>query len=106
MLFATTPVSQISPLFATLRCVRGRQRKLTPNSQSMVCRHGVKIPLKLSLSQKGQVVEEMCGMLGQPKKSRIVMSIISLIYDIARRSSRAPRLDQDNDGIVSVGCGY
>ena len=31
---------------------------------------------------------------------------MSLIYDIARRSSRAPRLDQDYDGIVSVRCGY
>ena len=30
----------------------------------------------------------------------------SLIYDTARRFSRAPRSDQDYDGIVSVRCGY
>ena len=42
---------------------------------------------------------------GNRKKSRMVANI-SLTYDIARRSSRAPRLDKDYDGIVSVRCGY
>ena len=36
----------------------------------------------------------------------IMVANMSLIYDIARRSSRAPRLDQDYDGFVSVRSGY
>ena len=39
------------------------------------------------------------------KETRMVANI-NLIYDIARRSSRARRLDQDYDRIVIVRCGY
>ena len=56
-----------------------------------VCRHGVRLPLKLSLSQHGPVLEEICGIVSwcNRKKSRMVANI-SLIHDISRRSSRAP----------------
>ena len=48
-------MSQISRLFAIPRCVRGRQLRLTPNYKERVCRHSVRLPLKLSLTQNAPV---------------------------------------------------
>ena len=102
MLFAT-PVSQIVICDTTLR---SRQTPQSVSKLPRVCRHGVRLPLKLSLSQNGPVLEEICGILVQPKKVQNGCEHKPYLNDIARRSSRAPRLDQDYDGIVSVRCGY
>ena len=60
--------SQTSPLFATPRCVRGRQLRLTPKLPR-VCRHGVRLPLKLSLSQKRASTRGDMWYLGATEKS-------------------------------------
>ena len=67
-------VSQISPLLATPRCVRGRHPRLSQN-QLTVCRHGVRLPFTQLFSQSGPVLEEICCVLKQPTNVQTVSQI-------------------------------
>ena len=64
-------VSQISPLLAT-----PRQTAQIDSQLPKVCWHGVRLPLKLSRSQNGPVLEELCGILGQPKNVQTVSHLL------------------------------
>ena len=48
--------------------LRWRQTPQIDSKLPRVCRHDVRLTLKLSLSQNGPVFEEICGILVQPKK--------------------------------------
>ena len=92
MLFAT-PLSQIvicdtgvanKPLICETT-LRWRQTPQIVSKLPRVCRHGVRLPLKLSLSQNGPVLEEVCGILGQPKNVQTVSQIWYLRRGVANK---------------------
>ena len=81
--------------------LRSRQTPQIVSKIPRVCRHGVRLPLKLSLSQNGPVLEEICGILGQPTNVQTVWQISylrhgvankPLICDTALRSRQTPQI--------------
>ena len=77
-------------LFATPRCVGGRHPRLTPNYLEGVSGHEVRLPLTLSLCQNMPVLQEICGILGQPKNVKMVSRAHKQSYP-ASPTPRPPR---------------
>ena len=63
-------------IFDTPLC--SRQTTQIDSKLPRVCRHGVRLPLKLSLSQNGPALDEICGILGQPTNVQTVSQISPL----------------------------